>query len=559
MAQLTQPNPAAQPWRLALLGETVELTGPGTLWHPPPTAALVLAYLALEGPTPRERMAGLLWPERPEPRARANLRQLLLRIRAVAPILGGASLSLAPDVWVDARDLPDGALAGHAGARLLAGLSPSKLPALADWLAARQHDHAARLRRVLQGRIAAAREAHDLAAAAAGAEQLARLDPWSENACRTVMELALAQAEPAAALRAFRRLRQELAREVGTQPGPETVALARRAARAAGSVRREAPRAHWRSLRLAHSAESGGWLREGAELLLQMADGLADGPELARVLTELAWLEHRLGWNRRAREHARRTLALAAQERGEAAAVGAEADACFVLGSLAWARGDPAAARDHWNQALRALHQNDSGARLRLSLDLALVEDALDRPAAARGHYAAALKLARSMHERAAEAKVLNNLGAQLVHEGRARDGLSLLRRAHAIALERHDRLLEGYVLDSIARAHLAVGQAGDPANARAAAAGAAAIAMDTGDVRLQIESLLTLSSASLASGEPRAARRFATAALARSEASGWRPLVAAARELLAQAGAEGGGRDAGDERDAGVTAIDAG
>lgn len=568
VTQATAAPRGPERWRLALLGETVELTGPGTRWHPPPTAALVLAYLALEGPTPRDRMAGMLWPERPEARARANLRQLVLRIRTVAPIVGGASLDLAPDVWVDARDLPDGALAGHAGGRLLAGVNASRLPALADWLSARQRAHDSRLEHALQQAIATAREAHDLPAAAASAEQLARLDPWSEAACRIVMELALAQGEPAAALRAYRRLRRELAREVGTHPGPETVELARRAARAAGSVNRQPLPAQRRSLRLAHSAESAGWLREGAELLLQAADGLADGPELGRVLTELAWLEHRLGWNRRAREHARRALGLAAQAQDGGATESAEADACFVLGSLAWAGGDLAAARDRWDQALRALRRNDRAARLRLCLDLALVEDALDRPTAARVHYAGALELARGMHERTAEAKVLNNLGTQLVREGRARDGLALLRRAYAIARERRDRLLEGYVLDSIARAHVAApqpgrgsgqGHSGGPANARAAAAAAAAIAMEAGDVRLQIESLLTLSTASLASGEPRTAHRFAAAALSRASASGWQPLESAARALLARAAAPDEGRGGNGERDAGVTAGDAG
>ncbi|WP_460414283.1 AfsR/SARP family transcriptional regulator [Thermus oshimai] len=38
-------------------------------------AAGVLAYLALEGPAPRSRMAGLLWPDSPERTARNNLAQ----------------------------------------------------------------------------------------------------------------------------------------------------------------------------------------------------------------------------------------------------------------------------------------------------------------------------------------------------------------------------------------------------------------------------------------------------------------------------------------------------
>ncbi|HKI57864.1 MAG TPA: BTAD domain-containing putative transcriptional regulator [Trueperaceae bacterium] len=547
MAEVTRRAAAPGPpiWRLTLLGEAVTLWGRESRWHPGAAAAVLLAYLAVEGATPRERLAGLLWPERPEARARANLRQLLLRIRAAAPIVDGDPLRLAPDVWVDVRALTPDALAGRATGRLLAGLDASRWPGLAEWLEDRQGAHEARVRRALVEAIAAARERRDLAAAAVAAERLSRLDPWSETACRTVMEVALAQQEPATALRAYRRLRRALEQEVGTEPGVETVALARRAARAAGRAQLEPAQAGGDSRRVARRAESGGWLREGAELLLQTAEGLDDGPELARVLTELAWLEHRLGWNRRARTHAQRAVALPGGNVGGGAPEELpRADACFVLGSLAWATGDLAAARDRWGQALRSLRRGDRAARLRLSLDLALVEDALERPEVARRHYVTALELARELGDRPAEAKALNNLGVQLAREGRPADGMTLLLRAHAIARERRDRLLEGYVLDSIARARMAAptGASGELAAARAAAARAASIAMDAGDVRLQIEAFLTLSRVSVTEGNAAAARRFAEAALARAEAAGWKPLAASAREHLVSAG--GGSMD---------------
>lgn len=45
-------------------------------------AAALLAYLALEGPTPRERLVGLLWPEtQKQSSALNNLRQTLSRLR----------------------------------------------------------------------------------------------------------------------------------------------------------------------------------------------------------------------------------------------------------------------------------------------------------------------------------------------------------------------------------------------------------------------------------------------------------------------------------------------
>ena len=46
--------------------------------------AAILAYLWLEGPTPRARLAGLLWPGAAEDRARGNLRQRLSKLRQEA-------------------------------------------------------------------------------------------------------------------------------------------------------------------------------------------------------------------------------------------------------------------------------------------------------------------------------------------------------------------------------------------------------------------------------------------------------------------------------------------
>jgi len=92
-------------WELHLLSESAELVGPEGRWRPPRGACLVLAFLALEGATPRDRLAGLMWPDRPEPRARANLRQTLLRICRQAPVLDREAVALRHDVWVDVRDM----------------------------------------------------------------------------------------------------------------------------------------------------------------------------------------------------------------------------------------------------------------------------------------------------------------------------------------------------------------------------------------------------------------------------------------------------------------------
>ena len=53
----------------------------GTLQALGTVDALLLTWLALEGPTRRERLAGLLWPDSPADSARNALRQRLFRLR----------------------------------------------------------------------------------------------------------------------------------------------------------------------------------------------------------------------------------------------------------------------------------------------------------------------------------------------------------------------------------------------------------------------------------------------------------------------------------------------
>jgi DNA-binding SARP family transcriptional activator len=70
----------------------------------------VLTYLALEGPTHRSKLAGLLWPESDEKTARNNLAQVLRRLKkstANTLILGEGTetLSLSNELEVDAAKL----------------------------------------------------------------------------------------------------------------------------------------------------------------------------------------------------------------------------------------------------------------------------------------------------------------------------------------------------------------------------------------------------------------------------------------------------------------------
>ncbi len=180
--------------------------------------ALLLAWLALEGPTPRERLAALLWPASSAEAARNAMRQRLFRLRRQLgrdAVAGSAVLSLADGVQHDLAD----------GPTLLGGLAAPDMPELDAWLAQRREARRALARRGDEDRIEALEAAGDLAAALPLAQALLEADPLSEDAHRRVMRLHYLRGDRAAALLAFDRCEQLLKHEVGVAPSPQTLAL----------------------------------------------------------------------------------------------------------------------------------------------------------------------------------------------------------------------------------------------------------------------------------------------------------------------------------------------
>lgn len=203
--------------------------------------AALLAWLHLEGATPRGRIAGLLWPSGTEAQARANLRQTLARLKRAAGELlaeGEGTLRLAERV----------AVAAAGGARLLGPLEFDGAPELAEWLAARreagQRDH-------LRAGLAAARErlaAGDLDGALAESDALLALDPAIEEAHRVRMEAFYLRDDRAAAVAAWDACRDALRAAFGIAPSAATnelgrLILARDAAPAAPGRTRTLPAA----------------------------------------------------------------------------------------------------------------------------------------------------------------------------------------------------------------------------------------------------------------------------------------------------------------------------
>ncbi|MEO8525000.1 MAG: AAA family ATPase [Caldimonas sp.] len=189
--------------------------------------ALLLAYLAIEGPTPRSRLAALLWPDVEAERARANLRQRLFRLRKSLGrelLEGGDVAGLCVDIEVHLEHAE--AEAGE----LLQGLDEPVAGELADWLdRAREQRRAGRIRGLAE-ESARLEIAGQLVAALAAAQRVVDLDATSEHAHRRLMRLHYLRGDRAAALAAFDRCCDVLERTLGVAPDNETEALRARVA-----------------------------------------------------------------------------------------------------------------------------------------------------------------------------------------------------------------------------------------------------------------------------------------------------------------------------------------
>jgi len=219
------PAPEVKGLRLRLLGPAAWCR-PGGDWQLLSRKdAALLARLALEGTQARTALATWLWPDVPQPRAHANLRQRLMRLRrqmgewvhesdGVLQLQASVRCDLTPDVC-----RADAAMESP----LLAGLDGAD-DAVQAWLGeARQHWQTRRADLMLG--LASGHESRgELAAALAMTERLLSLEPLLEHAWRRLMRLHSQRGDRAAALAAFERCEQVLRSELGVLPGPETLA-----------------------------------------------------------------------------------------------------------------------------------------------------------------------------------------------------------------------------------------------------------------------------------------------------------------------------------------------
>jgi DNA-binding SARP family transcriptional activator len=223
-----------QPLRIRLLG-SFHLDSGGCTVHVVPGVRRLLALLALQQtPIDRSTAAALLWPEATGRRAAACLRSTLWRLVKPSVLLVDTSedvLALGERVEVDFREAcrlaatvtapdcqPDERAVTMLKADLLPGWEQRWVLTEQDWW--RQ----ARLRALeaLSHRFRSSGDHHHAHQAALAAVQT---DPLRESAHRTLVELHIADGNPAAALRQYADYRTRLRRELGLAPSPQIYEL----------------------------------------------------------------------------------------------------------------------------------------------------------------------------------------------------------------------------------------------------------------------------------------------------------------------------------------------
>lgn len=182
-------------------------------------AQRLIAFIYLHPPAvDRQLVYGSLWPDSPEHRAKANLRQLLWTLRRDEHrlVLGTSQLRLAPGVVSDLDALWDSTTAE------LAESEPQLFDLLPGWYEDWVSPHRERVRLMLEGRIEAA--ALDclgcgrFATAVVLAGAVCRAEPLRETSVRLLVEALVRQGNVADAKRAVDRYRASLLEDLGLAP-----------------------------------------------------------------------------------------------------------------------------------------------------------------------------------------------------------------------------------------------------------------------------------------------------------------------------------------------------
>lgn len=184
----------------------------------------------------RERLAGLLWSDRPDEQARANLRQLLYELK---PLSRPGSDVFAFDrhsVWLGPDCVSDVDFMSHMPAAGLAAMLPergivllSDLDGISeefdDWLASERASVETALRRCVQQRAEEALAEGDFAAARGLVDGWMRRDASDETMARLGLRADAALADRVGLRQRLERLNAALVTELGVRPESSTLAL----------------------------------------------------------------------------------------------------------------------------------------------------------------------------------------------------------------------------------------------------------------------------------------------------------------------------------------------
>ncbi len=208
----------------------------------PDKAQVLLVYLAdADRPVSRGEVAGLLWSDLTEERARANLRLALTKTRRVLP---GVVEADRRSLWLTTTPQYDVALVEHGdaddtlhayGGDFLAGVDPGGAELFDDWVRARRHNLRSTALLDLTAASSRAMSAGAWTRVIELAGRVLEIEPWNEAAHRQMMEALAHTSGRSAALAQFDHCERLLAAELGLRPEPETEALAKRID--AGNVR----------------------------------------------------------------------------------------------------------------------------------------------------------------------------------------------------------------------------------------------------------------------------------------------------------------------------------
>lgn len=205
----------------------------------------LLAYLAVTGTVhSREELAGLLWSDSPEEKARRNLRHTLFSLRKrlgperietrqgivltrerswavdvqkLRSVLKTSEHQSEPDVLTQTLNLYRG--------EFLQGFHVRKAALFEEWMIQQREELRLCMLQGLKTLVQLCIEQREYDSGLTATQRLLQLEPWSETAHRLQMSLLAQSGHKADALRQYEACRQLLADELNVEPELETVKL----------------------------------------------------------------------------------------------------------------------------------------------------------------------------------------------------------------------------------------------------------------------------------------------------------------------------------------------